>query len=716
MLVRSVLALFALSAVTFAAEKRPITIDDLTNTQRRGAGGGTPVWAPDGKRFAYTQRNRIMLYDVPARSEKELLSLDPLDKAAVTPPEPERFAWQNRRVSEEPIQWSSDGKELLLTRKGDIFLYHIDTAKSDQLTSTAAVEMDAKLSPDSRHVAFRRDYDLYVLDVATKDVTRLTHDGKATLLNGELDWVYPEELDLGTAFWWSGDSQRIAYMQFDTSREFVYPQIDLRNLRAEAEPERYPQAGTPNADVHLGVIDIKGGGTHWMDLGDTRDRLFARIYWTPDSKQLAVMRLNRVQNELDFMLADAATGQSHTILHESDPYWINITDQFHFLPDGRFIWSSERDGFRHLYLYSGAGKQLDRMTEGNWEVTQLAGVDEKQNIVYYVSTEGNPLERQLYSVHFDGTGRKPLTTPHGMHAISMSPTTEYYVDTFSNLTSPPRRTIHSRDGAEVSVFREADRKPLEEYEILPTEILTVKAADGTMLYARLIKPPRFDPHHKYPAIVMVYGGPHAQSVRNAWSGLTWDQALAYKGFVIWQLDNRGAAGRGHAFETPLYHRFGKVELEDQEQGLKYLIAQGYVDPARIGIYGWSYGGYMTLYSILNAPNLFKVGIAGAPVTNWHNYDTIYTERYLGLPSQNEEGYKLGSAVTYADKLKGTILIVHNIEDDNVLFQNTLQMAAALESAGKVFSMVTFPQKSHGVTGPLRKDLLKLTTEFFEKNL
>lgn len=714
---RIALLLFGLAAALFA-QKKPVTIEALL--ERPAAGrttGGSPVWAPDGQRFAFIEGARIMLYDVPSRSQKELLSLEPLDRAAVAPPEPEVFTWQNRRVSEGPFQWSANGKELLISRKGDLFLYHLETAKWDQLTATNIAERDPKLSPDARHVAFRRDHDLYSLDIASKAVMRLTHDGKSTLLNGELDWVYPEELDLGTAYWWSGDSQRISFLQFDISHEFVYPQVDLRGLRAQFEPERYPQAGTPNADVRLGVVAANGGEPRWMDLGETRDHLLARVYWTPDSKQLAVERLNRVQNELDLMFADAATGHSRTVIHESDPYWINISDQFRFLSTSpRFIWSSERDGFRHLYLYSLEGKQLARITEGNWEVTELAGVDEARQLVYYVSSEASPLERQLYSVRFDGTQRTRVTKATGTHAISMSPTTGYYLDNFSNLTSPPRRTIHSADGAEWAVYRDADRRPLDEYEILPAEIVTVKASDGTLLYARLIKPAHFDAHQKYPAIVMVYGGPGAQSIRNSWSGLSWDQALAHKGFVVWQLDNRGSAGRGHAFETPLFRRFGKVELEDQREGLKYLISQGYIDPARIGIYGWSYGGYMTLYSLLNAPDLFKAGIAGAPVTNWRNYDTIYTERYLGLPSENEEGYRLASAVTYADKLKATLLVVHNIEDDNVLFQNSLQMAVALENAGKVFSLVPYPMKSHGVSGPLRKGLLQLTTEFFEKNL
>ncbi len=714
-----VLLLLVSCAFAFAAEKKPVTIDALMERSgRRGGGGGSPIWAPDGKRFVTVQEKKVLIYDVPSKSEKELLSLELLEAAAIAPPEPETFDWQNRRVSEESVQWSNDGKHLLILAKGDLFLFHLDSRKWDQLTATVVEERDPKLSPDGKRVGFRRDHDLYTLDVASKEITQLTHDGTATLLNGELDWVYPEELDLGTAWWWSPDSQRIAYMQFDVAREFVYPQIDLTGLRGKAEPERYPQAGTPNADVRLGTIGAGGGKTCWMDLGETRDHLLARVYWTPDSKQLAVERLNRVQNELNLMLADASTGASKTILHETDRYWINVSDEFRFLEGSptRFLWSSERDGFRHLYLYSIDGKEIGRLTEGNWEVNELSGVDEKRGIVYYVSTEASPLERQLYSVRMDGTGKTRYSQGAGTHSISMSPTTTYYMDTFSNLTTPPGKTLHESDGAELAVYKAPDRKPIEEYEILPTEIVTLKADDGTELYGRVIKPANFDPHRKYPAIVMVYGGPGAQSIRNSWPGLSWDQVLAQKGFVIWALDNRGSTGRGHAFETPLYRRFGKVELQDQLTGLKYLVAQGYVDAGRVGIFGWSYGGYMTLNSLFNAPDVFKAGIAGAPVTNWHNYDTIYTERYLGTPAENEEGYRVSSAVTYADKLKSALLELHNIEDDNVLFQNSVQLFVALEKAGKTFAMVPFPQKSHGVTGPLRREQLELTTEFFEKNL
>ena len=402
--------------------------------------------------------------------------------------------------------------------------------------------------------------------------------------------MYPEELDLGTAYWWSPDSKRIAYLQFDTSHEMQYPQVDLRGLRGTLEMERYPQAGTPNADVRLGVVSPDGGSTRWMDLGETRNHLLARVYWRPDSSAVAIERLNRVQTWLDFLFADPADGVARTVIHEKDPAWINPGNEFRFLKSNQFLWSSERDGYRHLLFYSADGKQVSRITEGNWEVTALAGVDEAHARLYYAATEAaSPLDRQLYTIGFDGKSKKRVTQPAGTHTISMSPTTEYYLDTFSSLSSAPRRTLHTIDGAEWALYREADRKVQDEYNILPTEIVEMKASDGTLLYGRLIKPAGFKAGQKYPAIVMVYGGPGAQSVHNAWAGATWDQALAHRGFVIWQVDNRGSVGRGHAFESPLYRRFGEKELADQRDGVHWLIAQGFADPARIGIYGWSYG-------------------------------------------------------------------------------------------------------------------------------
>lgn len=710
--------LFALIVATsLFAQKKPITIDAVIQHSHESEAPRV-VWAPDGKRFAYFQGTEVKLYDVAAKSEKKLLSIEPLEKAAVPVPEPPRFDWQNRRVSEDSLEWSPSGKQLLLSVRGDLFIFSLDTGTWQQLTATPEAERDPKLSPDGARVAFRRGHDLYTLEIATLQVARLTDDGSATLLNGEPDWVYPEELDLSTAYWWSPDSKRIAYMQFDIAHEFVYPQVSLTGLRAAAEPERYPQAGTPNADVHVGVVPASGGVTRWMDLGEPRGFLIARVHWTPDSTRLLVERLNRVQNHLDLLLADTAAGTSRSILAEADPYWLNQNDLFHFIGKDEFLWGSERDGFLHLYLYSLEGQQRKRLTEGNWEVTAVAGVDESHQKVYFSSTEASPLDRQLYSIKLNGKDRTRVSRESGTHEISMSPTAEYFLDTFSSSTEPPRSNLYSGSGEEWSTFRASKHVLKEEYALQPQEIMQLNAPDGKPLYGRLIKPANFRVGEKYPAVVMVYGGPGVQTVVNAWGEqeLDFAQVLAARGYVIWQLDNRGSSGRGHAFESPIYHRFGKTELADQLEGVKHLLSQGFVDPARVGIYGWSYGGFLTLYSLLNAPDVFRAGIAGAPVTNWRNYDTIYTERYLGLPSEDSEGYRASSPVDYAAKLKARLLIVNNIEDDNVLFQNTVQMADALEQAGKLFEQVLYTGKSHGVVGSARRQLLETLTDFFERNL
>jgi len=708
---------FLASVDLLCAARKPVTIDDIV--EARFDGGIQPIWAPDGKRFVYPRGDSICIYDVPARSGKELLSLAPLEKLAVEAPPAPVFGWQNRRIRDEPIQWSPSGEELLLAVRGDLFLWRFSTRQAEQLTATAETEADPKLSPDGTRVAFRRGHDLYSLEIATKSVTQLTRDGSPTLLNGELDWVYPEELDLGTAYWWSPDSHKIAYMQFDVSHEFVYPQTQLTDLRALYEPQRYPQAGTPNATVRVGIVGVESTEpqTVWLDLLDPADSLIARVDWLRDSQRIAVQRADRIQNRLDLLIGDVASGITHAVLTESDKYWINIGDVYRFLRNSdEFLWSSERDGHRHLWLYSMDGQPKARLTQGDWEVESISGVDEARKLVYYVSNEGTPLENQLCRVSFDGSSKTRLSTGDGVRSIDMSPTAEYYTESFSNVTTPMSTTIHSADGKQIAVLRQPDRSAEDEFDLLPTEFVRVKAADGATLYGRLIRPAGFRKHRKYPAIVMVYGGPGVESVRNVWSGASWEQVMAQRGYVIWELDNRGTIGRGHAFETPLFRQFGKVELEDQVAGVRYLLSMGFVDASRIGVTGWSYGGYMTLNCMLNAPDIFRAGFAGAPVTNWHNYDTIYTERYLGLPAENENGYREGSAVTWASRLKGRLMIVHDIEDDNVLFQNTLQMSVALENASKQFSIVPYPQKTHGVNGPVRRQLYESMTDFFDQSL
>jgi dipeptidyl-peptidase-4 len=706
------------AAALLAAERKPVTLESLQDGTRSAFSCFAPgrVWYPRGGSFVWIEGSRVMEWSRDSTEAKELFSFEAQEKNAIAPTIEKAFGWENRRVQEERLQWSADGKRILLLLRGDLFLWDGASGKIDQLTATTAAERDPKLSPDGTKVSFRRGFELWVLDIASKHESRLTFDGSETRLNAMLDWVYPEELDLGTAYWWSPDSKQIAYMQFDVGREHIYGHIDQLPVEAVSEPERYPKAGTPNADVRIGVVNASGGETHWMDLGEPRLYLYPRVTWTPDSKSVAVHRLNRVQNELEVLYADAMSGLARSVMKASDPAWINVKDDFRILSDGAILTGGEKDGFRHLYLQSADGRTASRVTGGEWEVTGIACVDEAKRRIWYESSETSPLERQLYSVNFDGSGKRQLTRGAGWHTISMSPACDLFIDSYSNLESPPVSSLNEGEGKQLRVLKEADRSIVDRYEILKTEIHKFKGADGTQFYGRLIKPANFDASRKYPVIVQVYGGPGAQAVVNRWMGVSLDQVFAHKGFVIWQVDNRGSVGRGHAFETPLNRRLGKVEVEDQQEGIKYLISQGFSDPSRIGVMGWSYGGYLTLQCLLNAPEMFKAGAAGAPVTNWLNYDTIYTERYMGLPSENPDGYRDSSPVHFASKLQGKLLLIHNIEDDNVLFANSLQMQNALQEAGKSYEFLLYPQKTHGVTGKARAHLNAQYVRFFEEAL
>jgi len=713
----SLLLGFCLACSVFA-QKKPITLESLKQ-RNLTEGAVSPLWAPNGYQFAYSKAGALHLYDARTKQTKVIFAkLSDLSALAVKDSHPDpAFTWQNRRVQEQRYQWAPGSEAMLIVEGGDLFWVNTTNGEARQLTKTEAVESDPKLSPDGKTVSYRIGHDLYCRDIASGKLTRLTHDGSQTLLNAKLDWVYPEELDLNTAYWWSPDSARIAYLQFDVSKEMLYPQVDLLKTPAVSEPERYPQAGTPNAEVRLGVVDLETAKTRWMDLGETRDHLLARVSWMNPS-EVSVQRMSRVQDKLEFFAANWETRQIRKVFGESDPYWINVNSMTKIDASRKqIVWASERSGSRHLYLLGFDGKDLGQITKGEWEVTDVSGVNFDKKLVYYTSTEVSPLERHLYVIDFEGKNKRKLTTEPGTHSISMSPSTEFYTDNYSAIASPTRQTLHAAQGELVEQFKAADKKVLEENEVLPTEFLTFKAKDGATLYARLIKPKGFKPAKKYPAVVMVYGGPHAQSIRNSWNGgLNLDQVLAHKGFVIWQVDNRGSAGRGHLWEAKLYRKFGEIEVQDQKAGVEYLVSLGFVDAARVGMSGWSYGGYMTLNTMLSEPKLIKAGISGAPVTNWLLYDTIYTERYLGTPQENEKGYRESSPIHKAKNLEGKLLLVHNIGDDNVLFQNMLQMTDALQRAGKHFELSIYPQKSHGVGGTARFHLNETMVNFFERHL
>jgi dipeptidyl-peptidase-4 len=496
--------------------------------------------------------------------------------------------------------------------------------------------------------------------------------------------------------------------------------VDFESFTGEAEMQRYPVAGGKNPVVRVLVAPLSGGEPRVMDTGSDTGIYIPRVNWVPDSRHLAIQRLNRDQNQLDLLLADVATGKSSTLLTEKDQYWINVNDDLHFFKDSkRFLWASERSGFNHLYLYDLAGKQLAQLTKGDWAVSGLNGVDEGKGTVYFGATEKSATQRHLYRVSLDGSGFARISKDEGVHTVQLSPDAAFYLDTYSNSMTPPRQDLYRVDGQRSATVNENNVPELAQYHLSPVEFLTVNSRDGVTLNAFLIKPPYFDPAKKYPVIVYTYGGPHVQVVLNAWGGSSflWHQMMAQKGYVIFALDNRGSFGRGHAFESPIYHHMGVQELADQRDGVAWLQKQSWVDSARIGIWGWSYGGHMTLHAMFEASDLFKVGFAGGPVTDWHYYDSIYTERYMGLPDKNSSGYKDSSPASHAAGLKGKLLIAHGTGDDNVHYSNTLSVINDLIGDGKYVEVIAAPGRGHGVSDPpARKIVWDRVTQFFLDNL
>lgn len=703
-------------ALAAFAAKKAVTIDDVL--KHRSAPSIDPVWSPAGDAFAYLEHGSVYKWKSGDTKPSQWFSLDDLHPGTASSGATSHIApynWTNRHVSEKTLQWFPNGTDLLVSDEDALYIAH--GSGVPKLLDAPRHINQPQLSPDGSQLLYESAADLYVFDLRTRKSRRLTNDGSATLWNGKLDWVYPEELELGQAAWWSPDSKSIAYLQFNVADEFVYPHADLLGERALSEPERYPQAGTPNAVVRLGVISAAGGNTVWMNAGNNPDLLLARVWWFADSSAIALEAAPRLQDELTLSFCDPNTGTAKKILQEHSKTWINITDNFKLLPSRhQFLWTSERSGFRHLYLYSETGKQIAQLTSGDWEVRGIAAVDETKGLVYYLSAEDSPLETQLYSVTLDSGKPTRITQPGFDHDIGIEPKGQLFIDEASNLTSPPETVLRECDGKSLQVLKPRETDLSDTYQLSVPEIMTLKAADGTELYGLLIKPANYQAGKRYPLIVDVYGGPQAQSVRNAWPRLSMDQVYAANGYLVWKLDNRGSFGRGHHFEEAVYHRLGSVEVADQRTGVNYLVSRGLADPNRVGITGWSYGGYMTTRCLLLAPDVFKVGVAGAPVTDWHNYDTIYTERYMGLPSQNVAGYEASSNVGAAPDLQGRLLIQHNFEDDNVLFQNTMQLVNALEQANKEYVLQLYPLHTHGVTGELRAPLYRQALDFFTANL
>ncbi len=558
----------------------------------------------------------------------------------------------------------------------------------------SAGAIDPRLSDDGSRLAFVRDGEIFVADVPGGQPRRLTSGAEDDVTNGLAEFIAQEELDRDRGFWWSPDGTRIAFERADERHIPVYPIVHQGKDAVDIENHRYPFAGQPNARVQLGVIAIDGGDPVWMDLGPEQDIYLADVAWRPDNVLTATI-LSRDQKTLRLVAFDTS-GAATTLVEERGEPWINVGHDTRFLDSGEFIRSTEATGFRHLVLHDREGQPIRVLTSGDWVVTGLHAVDEKGRVAYFSGTRDGTLERHLYAVSLDGGEPRRITTSPGWHGVIMDRECHRFLDVHSSLGHAPVVRLCRLDASEEAVLYGNAGGSAEEFGLAVPELFTCAAADGTVLHGALYRPRGVAPGARVPLVVSVYGGPHAQRVANEWS-LTVDlraQYLAMRGYAVLKLDNRGSAGRGLAFEAPIDRLTGVVEVEDQRAGVRHLVDQGLVDPGRVGVYGWSYGGYMTLMCMLRAPDVFKVGVAGAPVTHWDGYDTGYTERYMGTPQENPDGYSESSVLAHVDRLEGKLLIVHGMVDENVHFRHTARLMVALASAGKEYDTLIYPEERH----------------------
>jgi dipeptidyl-peptidase-4 len=689
------------------------------------------TFSPDDRFITYLYSaegdlvNQLYAFN-PETGESRLL-LDPRERGYteenVTPEEALRRERQRQRaLGVTQYAWAKNQNRLLIPLQGRVFVKDIptfdqcDAPLREVVEAADAPALDPHFSPDGQWIAYVRDAELYVVPVEPADgerVRQLTHGARGTgRTHGLAEYIAQEEMGRGRGFWWlARGSQYLAFAEVDETHIPLYRIVHQGKDIVDEETHRYPFAGASNAKVRLGVVSVQGDETGgepvWMDLGENEDVYLARVQWLPDGTLCAQLE-NRAQTELDLVCFDPATGERHTLLHEESDMWINLHDMFYPLDkaadangvcenSGGFIWASERTGFRHLYLYDADGRLVRPLTQGAWMVDDIVAVDQARSLVYFTATRASPLERHLYVVPFSGDAIRQITQDPGMHQIVIDHNHQRFVDTYQALDHPPTVTLRDLETGEVLsvIYDECDPR-VEALALQSPELVTLENRGGVTLYGAIYLPPaRFGPG-PYPTIVQVYGGPHAQLVTRGWTMTVAMRAqyLARQGFLVFVLDNRGASRRGLAFEGVIKHAMGHAEVADQVDGVRWLVDQGLADPDRVGIYGWSYGGYMALMALARAPEVFHVAVAGAPVTHWDGYDTHYTEHYMGMPQSNAQAYEASSVIPYVGEIRGKLLLVHGLIDENVHFRHTARLINALIRARKPYDLLLFPDERH----------------------
>jgi dipeptidyl-peptidase-4 len=728
------LLLFVLVSLSGAQTANRLSIESIF--AEGGITGRAPEnikWSPDNTKFSFIQRDDTgehgeLWYVDAATGEKKVLVSEVKLNALAPPISSIKDEREKERVSRYHVaeyMWAPDSKHLLFDSQGQLWLYSIDTGTAVQVTSNPEPSGDPKFSPDAKSLAYVREHNLYVRSLSGGNEKQLTPGKDKNILNGEVDWVYAEELAVRSNYFWSPNGKELAFLQMNETDVPSYPITDWMQVHASVDMQKFPQPGDPNPAVRLGVVSASGGKVKWLPLTEDTDIYIPRFGWVRDGLMWAEV-MNREQNKLDLYFLDTHSGKSHKMMSESEPdAWVNVNDDFKVLGSGnRFLWTSWRSGDTQLYLYSfdqehplDGDAHLDKqLTQGHFEVLGVDGVDEAAGVVYFTCNKDDPRQQQLYSAKLDGSGMQRISKEDGSHASTFADNAKYYVDTFSAVMTPPKLSICAASGTCQPVW---NARSVQELDLIPPKFLEFKADDGTTLYGQLLMPAAGTAGEHIPLIVYIYGGPAAQVVKDQWGGGTFlfHELLAQAGFAIFSVDNRGTPGRDRKFQTAIRGQFGAMELKDQLTSLQQLWPQvPQLDQSRTGIWGWSNGGSMTLYSLTHS-DAFKAGVSVAPVTDWRLYDSIYTERYLGLPKNNAPGYAESSMPKAADKLHGSLLLVHGTSDDNVHFQNSVQMIEGLIKAGKQFRFMPYPGKTHGIGGATDRDhLFHMIQDHFEHNL
>ena len=720
----------AFSANDTATEDKQLTIEDIyLSDDLKGEFLNQPQWHPNSKSFTFLKADKtdditsLWQHDIETGQETIILDGHELTRPGAVEP-----------ISLDEYCWSDNGDKILIhtdtasvwrhSQVGRCFIYDIATKAVQSVYDGDEPLTNVTISPDSKRVGYVLNNDVYTKDLSTGVTTRWTSDGSDVIINGAFDWAYEEEFSIANAWQWSPDGRKLAFWRFDQSAVPEFSWIDYNPLHQELTTIRYPKSGETVSTVKIGVIDMEAGATRWMDVGPETDQYIPRILWTNSPDTLCIERLNRVQNNLQLLLTDVNTGQGKVILTDTDPCWVEVHDNLIFLEDSkRFLWTSEKDGFNHIYLHNLDGSLIRQLTAGPWEVAELFGVDEENGCVFLSGNEKSVIERHIYSVNLDGNGLHRLSEKDGWHGANFSCDYGHFIDSYSNARTPMQSLLCRTHGATVRMIADGTPPGMSTYALSSPEFFTVPTGDGATLDAWMIKPVDFDSTKRYPVLVYCYGGPRGMQVYDCigkQTGLKWYLRMNYiaqHGYLILCVDNRGIEGRGKADRNLVYTDLAKWAIHDQIEGAKYLATLPYVDNHRIGIYGWSFGGYLTLLAMTIGSDYFAVGVSGAPVSKWELYDAIYTERYMKKPSENPDGYQAASIFTHLDRLKGKLLLIHGMSDDNVHVQNSMQLVEQMQLKGKQFDLMVYPGKHHGVSGAMTNvHLWTMVCEFIFENL